>query len=363
MLAVAGLAGRYPFGGDLRQQYILFPFVVLCGAVLIERLGGALARFVPAYGRITANALLILTIVSLSAIWYRQIPKRTEDVIREQAEIFNRLVPGPKAVFLDQYNLILFFVYHHMWTWKSVAPPPPIADTDVYRLQRGADEMLVLRDKTDWNIDATDPAILHRIADSMRAANIPEISVFSARQCPPRDPYPSVKLARRTLVTDADDAGVCVDRQSVNPVGWYATFRRSGCPPSDVLPLQLNGTFENGNEELTYGGQWFSGSFHEAASGSIMFSNQPGASAKLSFEGNEITWVYSRAFNRGVAVVKLDGASRGEIDLYDPKIIWQTRKTFTGLGAGKHTFEVIVTGKKAAAATDSYVDVDELIVH
>jgi hypothetical protein len=79
------------------------------------------------------------------------------------------------------------------------------------------------------------------------------------------------------------------------------------------------------------------------------------------FEGTAVTYVYTKAWNRGIAEVKLDGISRGEIDLYSPKIVWQARTAFTGLTSGKHTFELIVAGRKEAAATDRYVDLDALV--
>ena len=133
-------------------------------------------------------------------------------------------------------------------------------------------------------------------------------------------------------------------------------------PPLDVHPIQVTGTFDDISDDIHYSGLWTHSSFELAAAGTVSFSNERGAAARLSFEGKEITWVYTKAFNRGIAEIKLDGVSRGEVDLYSPKIVWQARKTFAGLPAGKHTFEVIVTGRKDAVATERYVDVDSLIV-
>jgi hypothetical protein len=145
-------------------------------------------------------------------------------------------------------------------------------------------------------------------------------------------------------------------------VGWYTTFRPADCTQADLKLPQVTGTFDDVSDDIDYTGLWSHALFREASGGTVTYSNNPGASARLSFEGTEITWVYAKAFNRGTAEVKLDGVSRGEIDLYSPKIVWQTRKTFDGLAPGKHTFEVTVTGRKDAAATDRYVDVDALIV-
>jgi len=150
---------------------------------------------------------------------------------------------------------------------------------------------------------------------------------------------------------------------SVNPVGWYATFRQSNCAPVDLKLPQITGTFDDINDDVVYSGLWTHGSFPEAAGGTVSYSNSPGAAARLQFEGSEITWVYTKAFNRGIAEIKLDGIARGDVDLYSPKNVWQARKTFGGLPPGKHTFEVIVAGRKDAAARDRYVDLDALIVH
>jgi len=125
----------------------------------------------------------------------------------------------------------------------------------------------------------------------------------------------------------------------------------------------VTGVFDDVNDEVQYSGLWTQGSFPDAAGGTVSFSNDPGAAARLSFEGSEITYVYSRAFNRGIAEVKVDGISRGDIDLYSPRIIWQARTAFRDLMPGKHTFELIVSGRKHAAASDRYVDLDALIVH
>ncbi len=116
----------------------------------------------------------------------------------------------------------------------------------------------------------------------------------------------------------------------------------------------MTGTFDDISDDIVYNARlWSHALFPEASGGTVTYSNSPGAAARVSFEGSEITWVYAKAFNRGIAEVKLDGIPRGDIDLYSPKIVWQTRKTFDGLAPGKHTFEVIVTGRKRCSGHGS----------
>lgn len=364
--ALSALAGKYPFGGDLRQQYLLFPFLVLCGAIAVERLAGPFGRFVPVYPRDVLNGLALVAIVWVSAVQFEKYPKVTLNVGADRMAVFDGIEPAPTAVYLDQYNLIMFFIFHHNWRWRSIEPQPPLDGVYGYRLTRGRDEMLAFRDENDWNIDPDDAAVYAKLAQVLHsektpAGKTPEISVFSARQAPPRTPISNLKLVRRTMIRDAADAGMCVQHLAVNTVGWYATFRASNCTAIGLHPPQVTGNFRNDSEDIDYAGNWSHFKFDQAASGTEMFSNSPGAVLRLEFEGTRITWVYAKAFNRGIAEVRLDGMPRGEVDLYSPKIKWQERTTFGDLKPGRHVFEVTVSGRKDAGATDRFVDVDELI--
>ena len=361
--ALAALAGKYPFGGDLRQQYLFFPFLVLCVAIFVEWMAGKLSDMIPAQGRLLLNGVVIAAIVGISAVRYEQYPKVEGNVAADRIQVFNRMEPAPAAVYLDQFSLILFFIYHHTWDWSFVKLRQPIPDVDVYRLRRGAEQMLVFRDLVNWNNDPGDAAVYGKLAECLRAARIGELSVFGVRQVPPKPPLADLRGARGTIAKLAAGASLCVQRMSVNPVGWYTTLRPSNCAPMDLKLPQVTGTFDDTSDDIEYTGPWTHGLFREAAGGTVSFSNSPGAAARLSFEGSEITWVYAKAFNRGIAEVKIDRVSRGDVDLYSPKIVWQSRKTFDGLTPGKHTFEVIVAGRKDRAATDQYVDLDALVVH
>jgi hypothetical protein len=129
-----------------------------------------------------------------------------------------------------------------------------------------------------------------------------------------------------------------------------------------LKPIRVTGTFDGTSDEIVYSGAWTRGPYAEAVDGTLNYSNAPGSSARLSFKGTEITWIYARAPNRGIGSVKIDGVPRGDVDQYDPQIIWQSRTAFRNLAPGKHTFEVTVTGRKDAPATDRHVDIDALVV-
>jgi hypothetical protein len=164
------------------------------------------------------------------------------------------------------------------------------------------------------------------------------------------------------MVSLASASSVCVQRLAVNSMGWYATIQPSNCASIVVPPQQVTGTFDDASDDIQYTGFWTHGLFPDSAGGTVSFSNDPRSVARLSFEGSEITYVYTKAFNRGIAEITLDGIARGDVDLYSKNTVWQARMAFRNLTPGKHTFELTVAGRKQAAATDQYVDLDALIV-
>jgi hypothetical protein len=94
----------------------------------------------------------------------------------------------------------------------------------------------------------------------------------------------------------------------------------------------------------------------------VTYSNIPGASASLAFNGSAITYIYTRADNRGIAEVLIDGVPKDRADLYSPGTVWKSRKRYEGLGAGPHVIEIRVTGERNPRASNCFVDLDGLAV-
>ena len=100
---------------------------------------------------------------------------------------------------------------------------------------------------------------------------------------------------------------------------------------------------------IEYTGNWQRGDYEGASEATLTYTEQAGATAVLSFEGSEVTYVYTKAYNRGFAAITIDGESKGLLDLYSPRIEWQTRTTFGGLRSGRHTIEIRATDNIAPA--------------
>ncbi len=356
-IAVMAVRGKYPFGGDLRQQFILFPFFVLCAAAAADWL----TRRIPWRAQLALGAAIAIAVAWVSTLRYEQYPKISENVLQSRMDLFNRVAPDPAGVYVDQWNLITFFVYHHDWKWTSLAQQP-IPGITIYRISHAERHMLVFRDDEEWNVRPENDGVYNKLAKSLRAGKIPEVSVFEALQSPPDAPFSDFGRMRRGIVNRAAAADVCVQRLSIDPVGWYGSFRRSGCTAPALKPPRVTGTFDDTSEEIDFSGPWTHGSFPLAAGGTSSYSNVPGATARLTFEGTSVTWVYAKAFNRGFASVRIDGIPRNDVDLYSPGIAWQSSTTYSGLAPGSHTLELMVAGRKDAPAKDSFVDIDALVV-
>jgi hypothetical protein len=104
----------------LRQQFILFPFAVICACVLLDRSGGAVRNEL--LRALLATAIVLLAIGVSSTSFY-QFPKVSTQVGTTHANRFREVFPSPSATYVDQYNLIMFFIHYHDWKWVLMGYP------------------------------------------------------------------------------------------------------------------------------------------------------------------------------------------------------------------------------------------------
>lgn len=166
------------------------------------------------------------------------------------------------------------------------------------------------------------------------------------------------------------DPGISIDRVKTRPharaydyVFTYAGDRLTelALPPCPMDSKPTAEAMDDSSLRICWEGTWTPGDFPLAYDGTLTFTNQKGAAAIFNFEGSSLTYVYTKAYNRGIAEVLIDGVTRGTVDQYAPNILWRQKTAFDGLSPGKHTAEVRVPHRRNPAAKDSYVDVDAFI--
>lgn len=125
-------------------------------------------------------------------------------------------------------------------------------------------------------------------------------------------------------------------------------------------------TYDGMHHMLRYIGDWTHSPTccASASDGTLNWSNQPESGVTFTFVGDQITYVYTKHWNRGIAGITIDGVDKGTIDACSGYTQWQQSRTYSSLGSGVHTIHISNTGQSTCGSTNDYryIDVDSLIV-
>jgi hypothetical protein len=225
-LAWVGLTDKYPFGGELRHQFLLFPFLVLCGFVFLDRLAARLPR--KAAGALAAAAVAGILVVGY--FWFGAYPGESEKLMTRQMERFDDLFPASAAVYVDRFNLYAFFLHHDDWQWTYQGPALFTSNVDVYRVSRGRRKILVLRDKLRWLLEYDDEALYIDLAAAMRSEDLPAMDVFhvSPLEDQPREAS-ELREYRKRAAAAAEEHGLCLQQLTIHNGDGYAELRPGRC--------------------------------------------------------------------------------------------------------------------------------------
>src|ERR1017187_6589752 len=107
-------------------------------------------------------------------------------------------------------------------------------------------------------------------------------------------------------------------------------------PVEPVLTAQP-GTYDDFDPTILLLGDWErNDGFEQAFRHTITYTDTAGAEIRFAFEGTQVTYGFTRAANRGIAAITIDGAGKGTVDLYSVEPQWRSFVRFTGLGPGRH---------------------------
>ena len=147
------------------------------------------------------------------------------------------------------------------------------------------------------------------------------------------------------------------------PVGSLGLFRMSAAihePDDTPFPP---GRYDDLEERIRYTGSWLHDlQFPESWEQSVTYSGNPGDGFQIQFTGRAITYIYTRAANRGIAEIWLDGQIQDPLDEYSARTAWQESRRVAGLAAGRHILEIRVSGQKNPQSAGTFVDLDAFIV-
>ena len=223
-LMAGSLVRGYPFGGFLRQQFILFPFFIICVFLLPDRLLAG----VPRTAALAAVGIVGIGVIALSARSYQAWPKDSRLLLSDQMGRYNRLFPAAQAVYIDQFNVTTFFMHHHDWQWEFAGLIPG-STVDTYRLSKDNRSMMLFRDRDDWILDLRDPRLYNLMARGMRNWHLSSMTIFDLAQQPGKtrtEAQVTAYLARIAELSATE--GLCVQTLDLDNYDVYAEFRTSG---------------------------------------------------------------------------------------------------------------------------------------
>ena len=127
--------------------------------------------------------------------------------------------------------------------------------------------------------------------------------------------------------------------------------------------VERAGFYDDFDPALVYRGDWTKDtSFDGPDRNTITFTDVPGSEVEIAFKGKALTYVYTKAENRGMASVTVDGVDQGTVDLYSAKTEWQSQTRFCCFAAGRHVAVVRLTGRADKRSKGTFIDVDSFTV-
>lgn len=173
-LLFASITGRYPFGGALRHQYIVFPIALISLFLLLDRM---LARMPSRSCRAIAGMTILFVLVISSSLQWHSLRIVRNEIATGTHRVFRTEFPYPSSVYLDQFSLIIFFSHEHKATWQfeSTFDKKKI---DKIRIQRDNHEFFVLRNRKAWQAHLDDPKVFRGLTRALAAFGLDQTIVY-----------------------------------------------------------------------------------------------------------------------------------------------------------------------------------------
>ena len=146
---VLGVLGKYPFGGLMRHQFLLFLFAVLAGGVALDRaIRSAGSRWRPAVAAVAGAA-----VVASFALRGPATTGLAPEALRERLGVFSADVPEGGTVFVDLFNLIGLFSATADGAWRFVGRDAEDPLIETYEVRRGGRRFVVVALRRWWTFD------------------------------------------------------------------------------------------------------------------------------------------------------------------------------------------------------------------
>jgi hypothetical protein len=148
---------------------------------------------------------------------------------------------------------------------------------------------------------------------------------------------------------------------TIGPLTLYQVRDAEIAIPKDTRPL-APGTHDDSESRIEFTGTWLHDKqFPQPVGETLSYSDVAGDALRFTFEGTALTYLHTRASNRGIGELWIDGKLARRVNLYAAQTEWQAAIRMK-VSPGKHRFELRVTGRKGRKSSGSFVDLDAIRV-
>lgn len=179
-IVVASALGKYPLGGQLRHQFLIYPFIVLS----IVSVAGVFRRH--------AVILILAFLVAANAVaGYRQFHLISQPLFASEVQKFRAVVPPSALLYLDEFSTIAFFSRHPEWDWHLASADS--THTLYYEVTKDGRSMQIVRVRNQWNLKAFDETLYRDLRKTMDLHGARTAGLFALSTIPPGMPADEVR--------------------------------------------------------------------------------------------------------------------------------------------------------------------------
>jgi hypothetical protein len=219
-LMILSLAGKYPFGGLVRHQYIAGPFLVLATFSVVD---DVLSLLTSGFRVVLLTVVALLIASHMIVAWpgiivYPDGPKLYSWAFDHYQSSF----PQAQAVYVDHWGVIGYYMNTDNRKRRFVRGIPGIAFIDQYRMAGPSGGIDIFYDKSRYNLDLSDPMLYTSFATCLTESGIKQLTLFFLT--PGDVPIADPNALRNTIIERAADQGLSATRVIIDHTAVYAGF-------------------------------------------------------------------------------------------------------------------------------------------
>jgi hypothetical protein len=214
-LILLSLARRYPFGGELRHQSIIFPFVTLAVFVAFD----GLIAFLPykAWRTCTVGIAALLIAVTIYHQWTPRVFE--EEIYSPEFRAFQSSFSSTPAIYVDQFSLLNYYAHTSDRKWRFLHHYLEGERVDAYEVSSANGRLELLRNLDNFDFDLGSPEFYTSLRQVIRETRLGTVTLFFVYSYW-RYPNPPEQTVRRL----ADDAGLSVGALLRSDAETFASF-------------------------------------------------------------------------------------------------------------------------------------------